>query len=112
MGAGIHGLWPRSSAAGAEALFLLIAFTARLSRALPRFKIDPVRNVQPSRNPYRIFFRPRMREGSPHKKDLDECPLPTLIGAPRPAHGCTRSQYAVHLCAILGIRCTERSRTV
>jgi hypothetical protein len=43
--------------------------------------------------------------------DLDECPLPTLTDAPRSAHGGTRLQYAVRLCAILGIRCSGRNRT-
>jgi len=43
--------------------------------------------------------------------DLDECPFPTLADAPRPAHGYTRLQCPVRLCAILGMRCTDRSRT-
>ncbi len=42
----------------------------------------------------------------------DECPFPTLAAAARSARGNTRLHYAVHLCAVLGIRCTGRSRTV
>src|ERR1700722_19022096 len=58
-------------------------------------------------SPHTLSLQWRMRSSN-----LDECPCPTLTGAPRSAHGCTRSQYAVHLCAVLGIRCTGRSRTV
>ena len=52
-----------------------------------------------------------LTDDKPSTRKLDECPFPTLAAAPRSAHGSTRLQCPVHLCAMLGIRCAGRNRT-